>query len=124
MYIYYVWVTALLQSDQDNIIAGLVKRGYMVGPAAKDGKVSCVTEGCPSALISLSVYKQEEEIDIKKVYEDTLSVLDEIHCRYFSVVISLSHEATWVGPNFSVPAKEKDKPPPLPPASGKKNTSN
>ena len=121
MYIYYVWVTAMLQSDQDKIIAGLVRRGYMVGPAAKDGKVSCTAEGCPAVLISLSVYKQEEEIDVKKVYEDTLNVLTEINSRYYSVVISLSHEATWVGPNFSLKAKEKTEPPPIP---GKKNTSN
>lgn len=123
MYIYYVWVTALLPSYQDGIIAGLVRRGYMVGPAAKDGKVSCITEGCPAVLIALSVYKQEEEIDVKKVYEDTLAVLEEMKARYYSVVISLSHEATWVGANFTLPAKDKAGPP-VPPASGKKNTAN
>jgi hypothetical protein len=123
MYIYYVWITALLPSYQDGIIAGLVRRGYMVGPAAKDGKVSSITEGCPAVLIALSVYKQEEEIDVKKVYEDTLAVLEEMKARYYSVVISLSHEATWVGANFTLPAKDKAGPP-VPPASGKKNTAN
>jgi len=121
MYIYYVWVTALLPSYQDGLIAGLVQRGYMVGPAAKDGKVSMAVEGCPAVLIALSVYKQEEEVDVKKIYEDVLAVLTEIPARYYSVVISLSHEATWVGANFTLPAKSKKEPPPVPPAGKKTN---
>lgn len=123
MYIYYVWITALLPSYQDGIIAGLVRRGYMVGPAAKDGQVTSVTEGCPAALIALSVYKQEETVDAKKVYEDVLAVLTEMPARYYSLVVSLSHEATWVGPNFSLPAKAKPQPPPVPP-TGKKSDVN
>jgi hypothetical protein len=123
MYIYYVWVTALLPTYQDGIIAGLVQHGYMVGPAAKDGKVTSITEGCPAALIALSVYKQEEEVDVKKIYEDVIGVLGEIPARYYSVVISLSHEATWVGPNFSVPVKSKTEPP-VPPPAGKKTNMN
>lgn len=123
MYIYYVWITALLPSYQDKIVAGLVERGYMVGPASKDGQVALVTEGCPSALLALSVYKQEEEVDVKKIYEDVYEVLAAIPARYYSVVVSLSHEATWIGANFSLPAKKKANPPPVPP-SGKKSDMN
>lgn len=123
MYIYYVWVTALLPEYQDGIIAKLVQRGYMVGPAAKDGQVSSKSEGCPSVLIALSVYKQEEETDVKKVYEDVVSVLNEIPARYYSVVVSLSHEATWVGSNFTLPSKGKPQPPPVPPTGKKSNVN-
>ena len=122
MYIYYVWITALLPSYQDGIIAGLVRRGYMVGPAAKDGKVASITEGCPAVLFALAIYKQEEETNVNNIYKDVVAILDEIPARYYSVVISLSHEATWVGANFSLPAKGKTQPPPVP--SGKKSNMN
>ena|ERR1700674_2329465 len=113
MYIYYCWITALLPSYQDGIVAGLAKRGYMVGPAAKDGKVTLYKEDCPGVLMALSVYR-EEETNVNNIYDDVLAVLKEIKAYYYSVVISLSHEATWVGPNFQIPSKNKPTPPPLP----------
>ena len=96
----------------------------MVGPAAKDGKVSSITEGCPSVLIALSVYKAEESVAATSIYDDLIVVLSEMNARYYSVIVSLSHEATWVGSNFSIPAKKKSEPPPVPPPSGKKSEAN
>lgn len=114
-HIYYCWITALLPSYQDGIIAGIARKGYMVGPAAKDGKVSVTMEKCPGVLFALSVYR-EEETNVNKIYDDVTAVLQEMNAYYYSVVISLSYEATWVGPNFQVPEKDKKLPPPLPPA--------
>jgi len=124
MYIYYCWVTALLPDYQNGIIAGLVKHGYMVGPAAKDGKVASITAGCPSVLIALSVYKADESVTATTIYDDMVVILTEMNARYYSVIVSLSHEATWVGSNFSIPAKKKAEPPPVPSAPGKKNEVN
>ncbi len=123
MYIYYCWITVLLPSYQDKIIAGLARHGYMVGPASKDGQVSIVNEGSPSALISLSVYRAEET-NVNKIYEDVIAILNEMKAFYYSIVISLSHEATWVGSNLQIPAKPKPagNPPPVP--SGKKSNVN
>jgi len=118
MYVYYCWITALMPSYQDGIVAGLAGRGYMVGPAAKDGKVSSTMENCPGVLIALSVYR-EEETNVNKIYEDVVAILLDMKAYYYSVIISHSYEATWVGPNFQIPAKTKALPPPLPPA--KKN---
>jgi len=121
MYIYYCWITALSAAYQDAIIAGLVKHGYMVGPAAKDGVLSIVKENCPSVLIALSVYKAETESTPLQIYDDIVQILTEINAKYYSVVISLSHAASWGGPNFSLPLKKKAEPPPVP---GKKNEAN
>jgi hypothetical protein len=128
MYIYYCWITALVPSYQDKIIAGMVKRGYMVGPAAKDGKVVSSTENNPAALIAISVYRAEET-DVNKIYNDMVGVLTEMKAYYYSVVISHSYEATWAGANFSLPLKKQGvvekasaTPPPLPPG-GKKNVN-
>jgi hypothetical protein len=126
VYIYYVWITALMPSYQDGIIAGLVKRGYMVGPAAKDGKVSVGTDTTAATLFALSVYRTDAETDANKVYTDITEVLKDMKAYYYSVIVSHSYEATWIGSNFSLPAKKKaDKvtPPPIPsvPPGTKKN---
>ena len=118
MYIYYCWVTALLPSYQDGIVAGMAKKGYMIGPAAKDGKVTIASDNCPAALFSLSVYR-EEETNVSKIYQDVVDVLTEMDAYYYSVIVSLSHEATWAGSNFSLPQKPKPTPPPLPSAPKK-----
>jgi hypothetical protein len=72
-------------------------------------------------LIALSVYKADAEVTPLQVYDDMVKVLTEMNAKYYSVVISLSHEASWGGPNFSIPLKKKAEPPPIP---GKKNTVN
>jgi hypothetical protein len=110
-----------MPSYQDGIIAGLAKKGYMIGPAAKDGKVTLSKDDCPGALIALSVYR-EQETNVNNIYDDTLEVLKEMKAYYYSVVISHSYEATWVGPNFSIPAKSKPTPP-APPLPPKKNVN-
>lgn len=118
MYVYYCWITALLPSYQDKIVAGLAERGYMVGPAAKDGKVSMSMENSPGVLFALSVYR-EEETNVNKIYDDVIAILLDMKAYYYSVIVSLSHEATWVGPNFQMTAKSKPLPPPLPPPAKK-----
>lgn len=128
MYVYYCWITALMPSYQDGIIAGMVKRGYMVGPAAKDGKVT-VSDNNAAALIAISVYRTDEETNVNKIYDDVVAVLKETKAYYYSVIISHSYEATWVGANFNLPLKAKGvvekastaTPPPLP--GGKKNVN-
>lgn len=119
MYIYYCWVTALLPSYQDGLIAGLAKKGYMVGPAAKDGKIVSTKDDAPAALITLSVYKAEETSSAK-IYEDLVQILQEMKVLYYSVVVALCNEATWAGSNIHLPKEKKAQPPPLP-SGAKKN---
>lgn len=117
MYIYYCWITALLPTYQDDIVAGLVRKGYMVGPAAKDGYVITPThENAPASLYAFSVYRAEIT-NVNKIYDDFLSILNEIKAHYLSIIVSLSNEATWVGTNVTLPAKEVA--PLIPPASKK-----
>jgi hypothetical protein len=119
MYIYYVWISAMLPNYQDGIVAGLVRKGYMVGPSAKDGGVT--TGVSPAALISLGVYKAEET-NVNNIYTDVIEVLKEIKAYYYSVIISLSTEATWSSGNVIAPTKDtagKPTPPPLPPGTKK-----
>lgn len=110
MYIYYCWITALLPSYQDGIIAGMVKKGYMVGPASKDGQIVSGQENAPAALIALSVYKAAET-DCKAIYADLIMVLGDMKAHYHSVVVALSSDAIWVGSNIQLQVKQKSKPP-------------
>lgn len=110
MHTYYCWITALLPSYQDRIISGLASKGYMVGPAAKDGKITIFNKNYPSAVIALVVY-HESEINVEKIYSDLSSVLEEMKAYFYSVIISASYESTWNGPNFRIPFKPKVTPP-------------
>ena len=106
MYIYYCWITALLPSYQDGIVAGLARKGYMVGPASKDGKVvESINKDSPSVLFALSVYKPTET-NANKIYDDVMLVLQEMRAHYLSVIISLSSEAVWAGTNIKLPTTE------------------
>jgi hypothetical protein len=113
MYIYYVWISAILPNYQDGIVAGLARKGYMVGPSAKDGVVTIGHS--PAVLIALSVYKPEE-INVNTIYNDVVEVLKGIKAYYYSVIISLSSEATWSSGNVIAAIKdaEKSTPPPVP----------
>lgn len=88
----------------------------MVGPAAKDGQIVSGQENAPAALIALSVYKSSDT-DCKKIYDDLIEVLGEMKAHFHSVVVSLSSDAIWVGPNIQLQVKAKPpaEPPPLPP---------
>jgi hypothetical protein len=111
MIIYYCWITAMLPSYQDGIIAGLARKGYMVGPASKDGAIATgASDTKPSVLFAVSVYKAEET-NASNIYTDVIAVLNDMKARYYSVIISHSYEATWAGSNIKLPGK----PPPIPP---------
>lgn len=96
----------------------MASKGYMVGPAAKDGYVTIVKGDCPAALVALSVYR-EKETNVNIIYDDVTAVLTDMNAYYYSLVISLSHEATCVGPNFQIPPKKNAHKPPLPPGAKK-----
>jgi hypothetical protein len=109
MYVFNVFITTLIPNYQDGIITGLAKKGYMVGPASKDGKV--VAEGGNAGtLLALSVYRQEE-IDTHKIHQDVCEVLVEVGARTYSLVVALASDVAWSGPNFDLPIVETVKKP-------------
>ena len=106
---YYCFITALLPSYQDDIITGLINKGYMVGPAARDSKVIAPsTERSAAHLIALSLYKKDgAECDINLVYDELLNILSDSKVHFFSIVITVACEASWVGANIRLPRKEE-----------------
>lgn len=119
MLIYYCWLTVLIPNYLDGIIAGLVKKGYMVGSADQGGKpLIHSSENTPSVLIALSLYLSNPPKDVKSdantVYTDVNAVLSEMGVKYLSVVICGAGDAAWIGSNFSLPTLEKALPEPPP----------
>jgi hypothetical protein len=123
MQIYFCWITVLLPEFQDQIIAGMAKRGYMVGPSSKDGRVISAPGDNPAgSVVALSVYKQIGSASAKEVYDDLVAILDESKGYFYSVIVAASTEAAWVGSNFQLPIKKQaNLPPPIPPANPNRN---
>lgn len=115
MDIYFCWITVLLPSVQDDIIAGMAKKGYMIGPTSKDGKVIFAPGENPAgSVIALSVYKHTNGLTAKSVYDDLVKILYETSSYFYSIIVTASVEATWVGSNFQLPSRKEATPPPIP----------
>ena len=100
MKIYYAWITAMSADYQSGIIAGLVKRGYMVCAAAKDGKVITI-DNSAAVLMGLAIYR-EEEFEIDELHLDIVKVLHEINAFYYSIIVALSTDCIWSSANFTI----------------------
>jgi hypothetical protein len=125
VFIYYCWLTVLIPDYQDAIITGLVKKGYMVGAAAKDGQaIFAPPDRPPSTLIALSIYHSNPAVEAKAdshaVYRDVFDIMTEMNAKFFSIIVSLSADCAWYGANFSLPNLAVKEPDPVPIPNPKK----
>lgn len=96
----------MLESYQDKIVAGLIKRGYTVG-SASSGKVVINHENQVSAILALTIYKiSEEELAITKIYEDLAFILTDMKGYFYSIVIAETNNSTWAGSNIFLQPKK------------------
>jgi hypothetical protein len=105
----------MLESYQDQIVAGLIKKGYTVG-LASTGKAVVNHENQVSAILSLTVYKlAEEELPITKVYEDFAFILTDMKGYFYSIIIAETNNSTWAGSNIFLQPKKNAQllPPPV-----------
>lgn len=120
MKIYTCWITCMLESYQDSIVAGLIKKGYSVGQAS-DGKIPVNYEHQVSAVLTLTLFKLDSpEIIAKEVYEELSAVLTEMKGYFYSVVVAETTNATWAGSNIFVQPPKKI--PQLPPINDTKKS--
>jgi hypothetical protein len=120
MKIYTCWLTCLLESYQDSIVAGLVKKGYTIG-LASTGKTVINHPNQVSALLSFNLYKLGEvDVSLNKVYEDLTMVITDMKGYFYSIIVCESQGATWAGSNIFVqPTKSV---PLLPPSADDKKS--
>lgn len=115
--IYYVYITALIPSYEEMIIAGLVKKGYRVGPLADSNEVTVATPDSVCALIALRIDTTDDEgaTDIHsafELHEKVEAFLLESKIFYYSLIITEAADCCW---NISNVIITKSLPPPLPP---------
>jgi len=101
--IFNCWLTVLLASYQDQIVAGLVRKGYMVGALSKDRKATITAPNSPTAIICLSLYKALDDgdlLDAHIVYTDLRDILTTMKAYFYSIVVSETSDCAWCGSNF------------------------
>jgi hypothetical protein len=113
---HFVWITAMFRDYEDLIIAGVVKKGFSVGPAAKDNKVTSGAANAASVVIALKV-DSSTIIDSAKLHDEITSVLKENKMLYYSVLVSSPADCCWNGSNIVLP-----EPSPAPAMPGIKKT--
>lgn len=97
----------MLESYQDQIVAGLIKKGYTVG-LASTGKVIVNHDNQVSAVIAFTAYKlSQEELPITKVYDDIGLILTDLKAYFYSIVIAETSNSTWTGSNIFMQPKKQ-----------------
>lgn len=101
---YIVILTILTPHYIDNIISNLVKIGYEVSPASRDGKVSLTNETKPSTVLSLKLSKRSELdnlTDAPLVNKDVLKIIDDLKVLHYSIVVlSDQSDVCWCDSNI------------------------
>ncbi len=112
---YVAWVTCMLPDYEDHILAGMVKKGYQVSPAAESGVVTLGAQGGPSVVVCFRIDSTKEDIKVTDVSKDLMDLLNEKKFLYYSVIVSALAGSTWNTSNITFP-KPAAVPPPLPSA--------
>jgi len=111
---FVAWVTCMLKSYEDTIVAGMVKKGYVVSIAATNGEITSGSKDNPAVVVCFRVDSTKEETQAKDVHKDLLEVLHDKKLFYYSVIVSALCDSCWISSNISFPKQDKPVPPPLP----------
>ena len=104
---FFVFITALIPSYENMIIAGLVKKGYQVGPASLTNEVTSGGQDTVSAVIALRIDSEEETIELQVVIQQ---LLEELKVIYYSLLVTVATDCCWNASGLQLP---KAPPPPL-----------
>lgn len=94
---WFVWITAIVGSNESMIVAELIKAGYDLDPLSKD--LTMYYQGSPSCIIGLRLSTLEKEVI--KVYNDVSAALLASKTQYHSLIVSESCACMWVGSNIT-----------------------
>src|SRR5512143_1016525 len=96
---FVAWVTCMFREYEDVIVAGMVKKGYVVSVVAVDGQLTSGHESRPAVVTTFRVDSTKEETMAKDIHADLLAVLHDKKVLFYSVVVAAYVDACWIGPN-------------------------
>jgi hypothetical protein len=110
----YLWITLVSPQPVDDLIAGLVNKGWTVGPLASDGKIGL--SGTVSEFVALKVDGVEPISPKKGAKESKGSTPQHVlldatkailkNALFFSIIaFALGDSFTWAGSNIPAPKK-------------------
>jgi len=109
---YIVWITCLLSSYQDKIIAELVKKGYTISACGDKevGNICWTTTNAPSALIVFSISSNASKATATSIHTDINDILSNNKMLFFSLIVCARGGACWNVGNINLTNKT---PPPI-----------
>jgi hypothetical protein len=105
----------MLREYEDLIVAGMVKKGYVVSIVAVDGQLTAGQPGRPSVVTTFRVDTGKEGLQAKDIHKDLIDVLHEKNMLYYSVIVSAYVDACWMASNITFPKPPEPPPAPQPP---------
>lgn len=91
--IYYVFITALISSYEDMVIAALVKNGFQVSPIAETNIVTTGNTDSVSAIIALRIDSDDQ--NAFQIHTEVEKVLSGLRILYHSLIVTESADCVW-----------------------------
>src|SRR5579885_3538297 len=93
---YYCWATLILPDYQNDIIAGMVAKGYQVSPATENDKLMHSGKGKSAGYLFIikieirekQLDKKSGKIDAKVVGRDFSAVLAAAKAKFYSAIVT------------------------------------
>lgn len=98
---FFVFITALIPSYDNMIIAGLVKKGYQVCPASSSNEVTCGGKDSISAIIALRIDSTEK--DATELHTVVHQLLVDLKIVYYSLLVTVATDCCWHASGLQLP---------------------
>lgn len=100
---YVAWVSVLIPSYQDAIIAGMVKKGYSIGIVSNSGTIADSSEGKAATLLSFRIETYKNDVGAKEIFKDLMEIMTANKFYYYSIIITILSDSSFIGSNIIVP---------------------
>lgn len=85
---YICFITCMLSSYEDGIVADLCKKGYTVKSASKNNNISYIHEKCSCAMIVVIVNNPHKDVSLD-IAKDIGEIMENRGYYYYSAVCNL-----------------------------------
>jgi hypothetical protein len=109
--VYYCWVAMMLPDYANDIVAGMVRKGYSVCPATENEQlVHSKKGGGPANLLIIKVDSREKgtakdsaKVSAKTVGRDFSNVLANVKAKYYTAIVTEAGDGWFEVTNIELP---------------------